>query len=331
MITAITAIGGLLILLVMNSANSAPKGTAEPSAGHVHVARQAAPSPAARPWALHGQARVLAGRAEQLLVSGRKGDLVAAQDSARRCLSLCPDSSRCHAVLADVLAARIRDGGGLARLRHARAMLGAYEQALRFDPANYRVRMALVRWHLELPFYLGASQRRARELATEPQRSEPHLARLLRAVFAVDQEELAQAEQLILAARLDAYPLVREDERQVLDFLARRSLQNGRYAASERLYGELYRRRPDRGEALIGQARAARARLHLAAAAAYLEQAARIAPRPQVFMQLGELYAALSERERAIGAYRAALAGQPKLAARESAQVYSALALLQPR
>lgn len=273
----------------------------------------------------------LAASVDVRIARGEPDDLPQARAAAERCVGANPDSSLCAEALGNVMLAQSRAGGLVAFVRNAHATRDTLERALRFDPMNYRARVTLMSFYLDAPFFLGGSEVRARELATEARRLDPDLTRLMRAMCAFDEGKLDEAEQHILAADLTQYALVQGSERELLLALASTHLDAGRHAQSVRLFQELNRRLPSGEHGLYGLAQVARAQGRLADAVLQLERAAAIAPKPYVYKTLGEVYEARRDRPRAIAAYQAALAGVPPLARREKRQVTAQLAQLQRR
>ena len=271
----------------------------------------------------------LAGRVDLLLARGQATALDDALMLAQRCIDAHPDNSLCAEALGHALAAQARDGGFFTLLRTARASRDAFERALRHDPSNYRARIALLHFYLGTPFFLGGSPRRASELGSEAQRTDPHLTRLIRAFCALDEGKLADAEQYIMAADLSEYVLVQDSEHDLLLALASAHFEAGRMSDSARLYEELSRRAPASEQGSYGLALVARAQGKLDEAAMHLARAVSIAPRPHVYRLLGEIHEARRDRVRAIAAYRAALAARPPLARRDQRRVSEQLASLQ--
>ncbi|WP_306394283.1 tetratricopeptide repeat protein [Telluria beijingensis] len=255
-------------------------------------------------------------------------DLLQARAEAERCVRAHSDSSRCAEALGNALTAQSRAGGAIALVRNARVTRDALERALRFDPMNYRAWVALMRFYLDTPFFLGGSEVRARELATEARYTDPDLTRLMRAIYALEEGKRDEAEQHILAADLREYVLVQGCQRELLLTLATAHLDAGRHAQSSRLFQELSRRLPSSELGPYGLALVARAQGRLADAALHLEKAAAIAPRPYVYKTLGEVYEERHDRPRAIAAYQAALTGVPPLTRGDQAQVTAHLAQL---
>ena len=273
----------------------------------------------------------LAARADLLLARGGRDAPSAAQVQAEHCVAANPDNSLCAEALGRALAAQARAGGLIAVVRHAHPTRDAFERALRLDPSNYRARVALLRFYLDTPFFLGGSGRRARELGSEAQRTDPDLARLMRAMCAFDEGKLLDAEQVIMAADLFDYVLVDDRQRDLLWALAQTHFKAGRLADSVRLFEELGRRVPSSEQGAYGLALVARAQGRLDEAAMHLAKAVSIAPRPHVYRVLGDVHAARRDRPRAIAAYRAALAAIPPLDHSEQRQVTQQLASLQGR
>ena len=265
------------------------------------------------------------------IAQGSEEGLSQARAAAERCVEAHPDSSPCAEALGNALMAESNASGVLAFVRNARAIRDTLERALRFDPVNYRARVNLMRFYLETPFFLGGSELRARELATEARRTDPDLTRLMRAMVAFDEGKLDEAEEHILTADLDEYVLVQGSQRELLLTLATFHLDARRYAQSSLLFQELGRRLPSSEHGPYGLALVARAQGRLGEAVVQLEKAAAIAPRPYVYKTLGEVHEARADRRRAIAAYQAALAGVPPLARREYAQVAAHLTQLQRR
>lgn len=270
----------------------------------------------------------LAASVDLRLARAEGHDLQQARVTAERCVEANPDNSRCAEALGNALDALARTGGIVATLRLAHATRDTLERAIRLDPMNYRARVTLMQFYLAKPFFLGGSETRARELASEAHRTDPDLTRLMRAMCALDDGKLEDAEQYILAADLADYVLVQDSQRDLLLKLASVHLDAGRYVRSSRLFDELGRRAPHSEHGPYGLALVARAQGRLADATLQLEKAALIAPRPYVYKTLGEIYEARQDRPRAIAAYQAALAGIPPLAYREQEQVAANLTLL---
>lgn len=273
----------------------------------------------------------LAALVDLRIAHGGPDDLPQARAAAERCVLANPDSSRCAEALGNALTAQSNAGGVFDFVRNARSIRDAFKRALRIDPLNYRARVSLMRFYLAMPFFLGGSEVRARELATETRRTDPDLTRLMRAMCAVDEGKLGDAEEHILAADLRDYELVQGSQRELLLTLATAHLDAGRHAQSGRLFQELSRRLPSSELGPYGLALVARAQGRLLEAAAQLEKAAAIAPKPYVYKTLGEVYEERHDRPRAIAAYHAALAGVPPLARSEQAQVTAHLTQLERR
>lgn len=273
----------------------------------------------------------LAASVDIYIARNRHDDLPLARAMGERCVKANPASSLCAEALGNALTAQKRAGGLVTTIGNARAIRNTLERAVRFDPMNYRARVALVRFHLSTPFFLGGSESRARELATEARRTEPNLARLIRALCALGDKKRDEAEQYILAADLTHYPLVRDSQRDVLLRLASAYLDAGHYDDSRRLFEELTRRVPSSEQGPYGLALVAQAQGRLADAVRYLEQAAAVEPRPYIYRTLGEVHQARQDGPRAVQAYQAALSGIPPLTWREQRQVTAHLAQLQAR
>lgn len=278
-----------------------------------------------------GDANALAGRVDLLLALGEADGWREAQSLATRCVAANPDNSMCAEAFGRTLVAQARQGGLVAMLRTARPIRDAFERALRLDPSNYRARVALLHFYLDTPFFLGGSQSRARELGSEAQRTDPELTRLMRALCALDEGRLAEAEQVIMAADLDEYPLVQDSQRDLFLALANVYFKAGRLEDSARLFEELGRRVPSSEMGAFGLALVAREQGRLDEAAMQLARAVAIAPRSNVYKVLGEVHEARRDRTRAIAAYRAALAARPPLERSEQRQVTGHLASLQGR
>jgi tetratricopeptide (TPR) repeat protein len=278
-----------------------------------------------------GDASALAGSVDLALARGGAEQLQAARTLSSRCVRANPGDSLCAEALGNALAAQARAGGVLGLVRHARPIRDSYERAIGLDPKNYRARVSLLRFYLATPFFLGGSESRARELASETQRLDPDLTRLMRALCALEEGKPADAEQYILAADLSDYALVHDDQRDLLLELANAHLDAGRYVESARLFQELGRRLPGGEQGSYGLALVARAQGKLTEAAAHLERAALVGPRPYVYKTLGEVAEARRDTRRAISAYRAALTGHPPLDAREQEEAKARLASLKGR
>ena len=275
-------------------------------------------------------APALAGLVDLILAQEASGRLPEARDAAERCVAANPANSVCAEMLGKVLEAQ---GGGwlVAALGDTRAQREAFERAVLLDPGNYRARVSLLRFYLRAPFFLGGSTTRARELAMEVKRTDPDLTRLMLALCAHSEGRPQDAEEYVLAADLAAYELVAGVHRELLSGLAAAHLEARRFADSRRLYTELQRRMPSSEAGSYGLAQVARAQGKLADAAAHLERAAALAPRPYVYQALGEVYQEQRNTARAIAAYESALGARPALARGQREQLAARLARLQER
>lgn len=302
-----------------------------PIAQLVHQKRyaEAAKAIAERLAADPQDATALSSSVDLALAQEPAGRLEEARSNAERCAVAHPDNSLCAEALGRVLAAT--GSGMFGSLGSKRAMHDAFERAVRFDPTNYRARLALQRYYLDSPFFFGGSAGRALELALEVQRTDPHLARLMLALSALRDKRYADAEQFILAADLSHYPLAEEPHRDLLFKLGTVHLDARRYANSARLFAELARRVPACEHGQYGLGLVARAQGRLAESATYLERAASVVPRAYVYKTLAEVHQALGNPARAITAYQAALSTRPALDLRQQAEISARLAELQAR
>ncbi|WP_312519014.1 tetratricopeptide repeat protein [Massilia sp.] len=323
----------LVVLVAALSGGPAQAGQADSVAQMVHLKRyvEADRAIVERLAGNANDAAALAGGVDLALARAQDGHLQEARTLAARCVRANPNASPCAEALGNALAAQARAGGVFGLVRHARSIRDSYERALELDPKNYRARVALLRFYLGTPFFLGGSESRARELASEAQRTDPDLTRLMRALYALEEGRPADAEQYILAADLSEYELVQDSQRELLQELAGAHLDAGRYPESARLYQELGRRVPSSEAGPYGLALVARAQGKLTEAAAQLERAALVAPKPYVYKTLGEVAEARRDKRRAISAYRAALTGHPPLDPREQEEAKARLASLKQR
>lgn len=278
-----------------------------------------------------GDASALAGSVDLVLARGDVHHVQEARVLAGRCVRANPNDSLCAEALGNALRAQAQGGGWLGLARHARPIRDAFERAIQLDPKNYRARVTLLRFYLDTPFMLGGSESRARELASEAQRLDPDLTRLMRGLCALEEGKPEDAEQYILAADLSEYELVQDSQRDLLLTLANAHLDAGRTNDSARLFTELTRRVPTSEHGPYGLAQLARAQGRLGEAQAHLERAALIAPRPYVYKALAEVAEARRDNQRAISAWRAALTGHPPLDAREQEEAKARLASLKGR
>lgn len=324
---------GMPLLICFAWSNGAYAVQADPIAQLVHQQRYGEASRAidARLARNAADPSALAATVDLHIARAEPGDLAQARSVAERCVEANAESSLCAEAFGNALAAQTRQGGLLTLLRNAHATRDTLERAIRFNPTNYRARMTLMRFYLATPFFLGGSETRARELATEARRTEPELTRMMRALCALDDGNLDEAEQQIVGADLTGYELVRENQRELLLTLASAHLDAGRYDRSGRLFAELSRRVPSSEHGPYGLALVARAQGRLAEATLHLEQALALGPRPYVYKTLGEVYEARQDQRRAIAAYQSALSGIPPLALRDQKRVTAHLAQLQRR
>lgn len=273
-------------------------------------------------------AAALSSSVDLALAQDPNGRLAEARSAAERCVAANPDSSLCAESLGRVLNVEAASGM-FSSFGNARALRDTLERALRFDPTNYRARLSLQRYYLDMPFFLGGNPSRALELAMEVQRSDPDLARLMLALCAINEGRNPDAEQFVLAADLGQYPLAEKVHRDLLFKLGTAHLEAKRYANSARVFAELGRRVPTCEHGQYGLGLVSRAQGRLAEAANHFEKAAAIVPRAYVYKALGEAHQGQNNTARAIAAYQAALAARPALDLRQQAEVSARLAELQ--
>lgn len=135
------------------------------------------------------------------------GDAPRREAAAKRleaCAAALPNAAMCHFGVGAVLGVNAMSQGMVAGLRSVGRIRDSFSRALEIDPLFYAARNGLVQVYLTVPGIAGGSVSKARELANAASVKQPGHAKLLLAMVALDQKDLAQAERGVASVRADS-------------------------------------------------------------------------------------------------------------------------------
>ena len=180
-----------------------------------------------------------------------------ALDAANACIASKPEAAPCHFARGSVLGLQAVQGGGLTAVRLAGDVRAALAKALELDPQFFEARHGLVQFYLAVPSIAGGSVEKARELAAGALPRQPEQAKLLRAMVALKEDRLADAERELASIRAGDDISLLHDQRELKAQLANSHFRAKRLAQARALYESLQREAPALAMPVYGLARVA--------------------------------------------------------------------------
>lgn len=204
--------------------------------------------------------------------------------------------------------------GKLKQISLAKKVQRAFEDAVRDDPSNVEARLALTRYYVVAPGFMGGSKDRAQVQAREIAKLNPYQGRIAAAAIAEARKDPATAERELHAA-LSQYP----DSAPAYYVLAGTFQRAKQWDKSFDLYEALLARRPDETNALyfIGRLGALSGQ-RLERAEAALRRFVALPPKEgsqsvaSAYLRLGTIQAKRGERDAARASFSAGLKVDPK-------------------
>lgn len=251
-----------------------------------------------------GNADALVALNEVSLVEGRTDDAV---KLGERCIAAQPKVSSCHVAFGTALGIKAMSAGMMAGMRYAGKVREALKTAVELDPQNMDARFSLMTYYMQAPGVVGGGTAKAQALAAQTAQLNPEAGKLMMARLDAADDKLARAEAAALAMPVSANEAVADGQRDLLNNLAYRYLSDKKYADSERLYREAYKRFPDSEGAVYGIARIQQEQGKHREAIAGFEQMIGMSPRATAYYRIGQSQQALGEKAKALAAFEKAL------------------------
>lgn len=194
------------------------------------------------------------------VTAGEFGDarrLQQALDAANACIASQPEAAPCHFARGSVLGVQAVQGGGLTAVRLAGEVRSALAKALELDPQLFEARHGLVQFYLAVPSIAGGSVDKARELAAGALPRQPEQAKLLRAMVALREDRLADAERELNAVQPGDDTGLRNDARELRAQLGNAHFRAKRFAQARAVFEALQREVPRHAVPVYGLGRVA--------------------------------------------------------------------------
>jgi tetratricopeptide (TPR) repeat protein len=196
-----------------------------------------------------------------------------------------------------------RDAMGHYQAGRVDAAIGAFEQALQHQPADYIVQQYLI----ELYWRRGAREQARTLLATMAQ-GLPEANFFMQFAFHLEAAQLSDLADEVYRQAASLDPQAPEAPYR----LGKNALQASRFAAAVAHFQEALQRRPDLRDALQGLGLAYAAQGNTAQAEAQFQAVLRLAPdSAEAYTHLGKLYARTGRLDEAIKAYRTVITLEP--------------------
>lgn len=219
-----------------------------------------------------------------------------------------------HLWLGQAYGAQALRAGKLKQVSLAKKVQRAFEDAVHYDPSNVEARLALTRYYLVAPGFMGGSKDKAQAQAKEIAKLNPYQGRIAAAAIAEAKKDPATAERELHAA-LSQYP----DSAPAYYVLAGTFQRTKQWDKSFDLYEALLLRRPDETNALyfIGRLGALSGQ-RLERSEAALRRFVALPPKEgsssvaSAYLRLGTIQAKRGEREAARASFTAGLKVDPK-------------------
>ena len=250
----------------------------------------------------------LVAKSEAILDSAVPARFEEAVKLGEACVGAHPQLSACHVALGNALGAKAMSNGIMSAMGYAGTIRDAFKKAVELDPQNMEARWALLQYYMQAPAIVGGGSGKAKALAAQTAAIAPDGGKLMLALLDADDDKLAKSEAAVLAMPTSAIDALAEGQRDLMLNLGNRYLSEKRYADSERMFREAFKRHPDSGGALYGMARLQQEQGKHRDALATLDQMLAMPPRASAWYRIGQSQQALGEKAKAVAAYEKALA-----------------------
>lgn len=249
----------------------------------------------------------LMAKAEAILGGGAAGRIEEAVKLGESCVSAHPQLSGCHVALGNALGAKAMSNGIMSAIGYAGTIRDAFKKAVELDPQNMEARFSLLQYYMQAPAIVGGGSGKAKTLAAQTVAINPDGGKLMMARLDASDDKLAQAEAAVLAMPTSSNEAVADGQRDLMVNLGNKYLSDKRFADSERMFREAFKRHPDSDGALYGLARVQQELGRHREALASMEQVNLMNPRASAWYRIGQSLQALGDKSKAAAAYEKAL------------------------
>jgi tetratricopeptide (TPR) repeat protein len=250
----------------------------------------------------------LVAKSEAILGSGAATRFEEAVKLGEQCVAAHPQLSGCHVALGNALGAKAMSNGIMSAIGYAGTIRDAFKKAVELDPQNMEARFSLLQYYMQAPAIVGGGSGKAQTLATQTVGVNPEGGKLMMARLDASDDKLAKAEAAVLAMPTSSNEAVAQGQRDLMVNLGNKYLADKRYADSERMFREAFRRHPDSDGALYGLARLQQEQGKHHEALVTMEQVIAMNPRASAWYRIGQSQQALGDKPKAAAAYEKALA-----------------------
>ena len=250
----------------------------------------------------------LVAKAEAILASGAAGRFEEAVKLGEACVSVHPQLSNCHLTLGNAIGAKAMSNGIMSAMGYAGTIRDAFKKAVELDPHNMEARFSLLQYYMQAPAIVGGGSGKAKVLAAQTAGINPDGGKLMLAQLDASDDKLDKAEAAVLAMPTSSNEAVAEGQRDLMVNLGNKYLSDKRFADSERMLREAFKRHPDSDGALYGLARLQQEQGKHREALATMEQVTLMNPRASTWYRIGQSQQALGEKAKAMAAYEKSLA-----------------------
>ncbi|HYD81177.1 MAG TPA: tetratricopeptide repeat protein [Paucimonas sp.] len=267
----------------------------------------------ARLGAEPNNAEALVAKTKAIVAQRQESRMDEAAKLAEQCIAAHPQKSECHGALGDALGNKAMMGGIMSAIGYAGKIREAYLKAVELDPNNIAARSSLQLYYLMAPGIVGGSKSKAQALAADTAKVNVQAGKLLQARIELDDEKLAQAENLTLSANPAGSDALQQLHLDVLSSVGNTYLHEKKYADAERVFQEVAKRHPESGIGAFGLARTLQEKGKPADAIPLYEKALAIEPRAAIYYRLGQCWQIASDKAKAMAAFEKALSFKPAL------------------
>ncbi|MES2324387.1 MAG: tetratricopeptide repeat protein [Pseudomonadota bacterium] len=269
-----------------------------------------------------GSVSAMAARTSAIM-GGDEGRIEEAVKQAEQCVALQPKAAPCHEALGSALGTKAMSAGIMAAMGYIGTIKESFLKAVELDPKDYSARYSLLQFYMMAPRIAGGGMGKAEALAKETAAQNPDGAKLMLAVIAAQEDELAKAEAGAMAIKPGSDEDVMQRHEDLLSNIAGRFMRDNKFADAERVMREAQKRYPDSVTVPYMAGRVQQELGKHKEALALFEQTLAKYPKPWVHYRMAQSLKAMGDKAKAIAAYEKATAFKAGLSKkmREDAEV----------
>jgi tetratricopeptide (TPR) repeat protein len=250
----------------------------------------------------------LVAKSEAILGAAASARIEEAVKLGEQCVAAHPQVSSCHVALGNALGTKAMSNGIMSAMSYAGTIRDEFKKAVELDPQNMEARFSLLQYYMQAPAIVGGGSGKAKALALQTAGINPDGGKLMLARLDASDDKLAQAEAAVLAMPTSSNEAVAEGQRDLMVNLGNKYMSDKRYADSERMFREAFKRHPDSDGALYGLARLQQEQGKHHEALVTMEQVILMNPRASAWYRIGQSQQTLGDKPKATAAYEKALA-----------------------